>query len=164
VGTGSQDKQRDHEESHPRWARLERAERFERDGALHTQGVSRRQAAKVLDVPRSTRPAWRPSQDSLDACPVVVAFCHRVPGLAFLPHLVLAFPLVGVEVGGGGMRLVCLVWELTGRKRFGGLRRGPSRWSTGALQPPSWPTATRSARGSRTRCLPKPARCRRRKR
>jgi hypothetical protein len=41
-------------ERHQRWARRERADLFERYGEMHTQGVSQRQTAQVLDVPRST--------------------------------------------------------------------------------------------------------------
>lgn len=49
-----------------RWSRTQRAERFEQYLELHAQGLSLRQAAKVLEVPRSTLQAWRVSQESLD--------------------------------------------------------------------------------------------------
>ena len=107
-----------------RWTRLERADLFARYGELHTQGVSQRQAAKVLDVPRSTLQAWRTYQDRLDACPTVVTFFHSVPGLAFLHRLVIALHVVCVEIGACGMRLVCLVLELTGLNRFVGASYG----------------------------------------
>jgi hypothetical protein len=87
-------------------------------GALHTQGISQRQAVKVLDDPRSTLQAWRLSQDRLDACPTVVAFFRSVSGLAFLHHLVTALHVVCVEIGACGIRLVCLLLELTGLNRF----------------------------------------------
>ena len=107
-----------------RWTRLERAALFARYGELHTQGVSQRQAAKVLDVPRSTLQAWRTYQDRLDACPTVVTFFHSVPGLAFLHRLVIALHVVCVEIGACGIRLVCLVLELTGLNRFVGASYG----------------------------------------
>ena len=88
------------------------------------QGVSQRQAAQVLDVPRSTLQAWRAYQESLDACPTVVAFFHSVPGLAFLHRLVLALHVVCVEIGACGIRLVCLLLELTGLNRFVGASYG----------------------------------------
>src|SRR5262252_11173162 len=94
--------QRGHDERHQRWDRIERAERCERYGALQAQGRSQRQAAKVLDVPRSTLQAWRAYQERLYESPAVVAFCHSVPGLAFLPRLVLATHLVYTEVGACG--------------------------------------------------------------
>jgi hypothetical protein len=107
-----------------RWARLDRADLFARYDDLHTQGLSQRQAAKVLDVPRSPLQAWRLYQDRLDACPAVVACLHRVPGLACLPRLVLALPLVCVAIGACGMRLGGLVLELTGLNRFVGASYG----------------------------------------
>jgi hypothetical protein len=97
---------------------------FARYSELHTQGVSQRQAAQVLDVPRSTLRAWRLSQASLEACPAVVAFFHSVPGLAFLHQLVITLHVVCVEIGACGIRLVCLVLELTGLNRFVGTSYG----------------------------------------
>src|SRR5919109_2885834 len=73
----------------PRWSRTQRAELFEQYLALSAQGLSLRQAAKVLEVPRSTLQAWRAYQESLDAPPAVVGFFHSSPGLAFLHRLVL---------------------------------------------------------------------------
>src|SRR5215467_3174284 len=107
-----------------RWTRLERADLFAQYSELHTQRVSQRQAAKVLDVPRSTLQAWRAYHDRLDACPAVVAFFQSVPGLAFLHQLVIALHLVGVEIGACGMRLVCLLLKLTGLNRFVGASYG----------------------------------------
>ena len=114
MGPVIQDAQRNKEDRHQRWDRLKRAELFARYGALHTQGLSQRQAATVLEVPRSTLQAWQAYQERLDACPAVVAFFHRGPGLAFLHRLVLAIHLVCTEVGACGIRLVCLLLQLTG--------------------------------------------------
>jgi hypothetical protein len=112
------------EDRNHRWARRERADLFARDGDLHAQRVSQRQAAKVLDVPRSTLQAWRAYQDRLDACPAVVAFFQSPPGLAFLHRLVLALHLVCTAVGACGMRLVCLFLRITGLNRFVGASYG----------------------------------------
>jgi hypothetical protein len=84
MATIIQEKQHGKHDRHRRWARLERANLWARYDDLHIQGLSQRQAPRVLDVPRSTLQAWRLSQDSLYACPTVVAFFHRVAGLAFL--------------------------------------------------------------------------------
>lgn len=54
VGTVIHYTQRGNEERNQRWNRVERAERFAQYGDLQTQGLSQRQAAKVLNVPRST--------------------------------------------------------------------------------------------------------------
>ena len=51
MATIIQDKQRGNEARHQRWARIERADLFAQYGDLHAQGISQRQAAKVLDVP-----------------------------------------------------------------------------------------------------------------
>jgi len=48
----------------------------------------------------------------------VAEFFQSGPGLAFLHRLVLAFHLVCVEVGACGIRLVCLLLNLTGLDRF----------------------------------------------
>jgi hypothetical protein len=120
VATIIQAKHRGNHERNQRWARCERADLFARYGELHTQGVSQRQAAQVLDVPRSTLQAWRAYQANLDECPTVVAFFQSPPGLAFLHRLVLALHVVCVEVGACGIRLVCLLLQITGLDRFVG--------------------------------------------
>jgi transposase len=66
VATIIQEQHRGNHDRHQRWARLERAALFERYDALHSQGVSQRQAAKTLNVPRSTLQAWRAYQENLD--------------------------------------------------------------------------------------------------
>jgi hypothetical protein len=109
---------------HQRWERSRRAALLEQDRALQAQGLSQRQAAHRLDVPRTTLQAWRAWQDRLDACPQLVAFFESVPGLACLHRLGLALPVVFVEVGVCGMRLVCLLLQITGLNRFVGASSG----------------------------------------
>src|SRR5205823_3872756 len=75
-------------------------------------------------VPRSTLQAWRAYHERLDEHPAVVAFFHSAPGLAFLHRLVLGIHLVCTEVGACGMRLVCLLLQLTGLNRFVGASYG----------------------------------------
>jgi Family of unknown function (DUF6399) len=118
VGTVIQDKQQRNPERQPHWDRLERADLFEQYQALRTQGISERQAAKELKVPRTTLQAWRLWHYTLDICPHIAAFFQSGPGLAFLHRLVIAFHLVCVEVGACGIRLVCLFLNLTGLNRF----------------------------------------------
>ena len=112
MATIIQEQHRGKHDRNQRWARFERADLLARYGELHTQGVSQRQAAKVLAVPRSTLQAWRAYQEHLDECPTVVAFFHSSAGLAFLHRLVLALHVVCVEVGACGIRLVCLSLKL----------------------------------------------------
>ncbi len=124
MGTGMQEKAQGHEDRHPRWDRIERAALGERYGHRHAQGLSQRQAAKRLDVPRSTLQAWRASHERLDERPVVVAFLRSVAGLAFLHRLVVALHLVYTEVGASGMRLVWLCLRITGLDRCVGASYG----------------------------------------
>jgi hypothetical protein len=124
MGTVMQEKHQGNEDRHQRWERLERAALLGQYGDMHAQGLSQRQAAQGLDVPRSTLQAWRAYHDRLDACPAVVAFFQSVPGLAFLHRLVIALHLVCVEMGACGMRLVCLLLKLTGLNRFVGASDG----------------------------------------
>ena len=118
MGTVIQDMPQINHSSQPRWDRFERADLFEQYRELRTQGISERQAAKELKVPRTTLQAWRRWHDTLDMCPYVADFFQSGPGLAFLHRLVIAFHLVCVEVGACGIRLVCLFLHLTGLNRF----------------------------------------------
>jgi hypothetical protein len=118
VGTVIQDTQQRNNPPQPRWDRLERADLFEQYRELRTQGLSERQAATELKVPRTTLQAWRIWHDTLDICPHVAEFFQSGPGLAFLHRIVIAFHLVCVEVGACGIRLVCLLLNLTGLDRF----------------------------------------------
>ncbi len=109
---------------HHRWERIRRAELLEAYRDLQTQGLSQRQAAKQLEVPRTTLQAWRAWQGRLDACPQVLESFESVPGLAFLHRLVLAFHVVCVKIGACGIRLVCLFLQMTGLNRFVGASYG----------------------------------------
>src|SRR5215510_919318 len=100
------------------WDRLERADLFAQYRALRTQGLSERQVAKELKIPRTTLQAWRIWHDSLDICSHVAEFFQSGPGLAFLHRLVIACHLICVAVGACGIRLACLLLHLTGLDRF----------------------------------------------
>jgi hypothetical protein len=117
VETLIQARHQSHEAPHPRWDRMERAERFDPYLALQAHGLSQRQAATQREVPRRPLRAWQTSHDRLNARPTGVAFFHSPPGLAFLHRLVLGIPLVYPEGGACGIRLVCLLLPLTGLDR-----------------------------------------------
>src|SRR5215470_6762327 len=118
VSTVIQSKAPSNDNRTPRWSRTQRAELFDQYLDLQVQGLSLRQAAKALEVPRSTLQAWRAYQESLDAHPTVVVFFQSSPGVAFLHRLVVGLRLVCTEVGACGIRLVCLLLKLTGLDRF----------------------------------------------
>jgi Family of unknown function (DUF6399) len=127
VGTVIQDMPHTNHGSQPRWDRFERADLFEQYRELRTQGLSERQAAKELKVPRTTLQAWRIWHDTLDMCPHVAEFLQSSPGLAFLHRIVIAFHLVCIEVGACGIRLACLFLSLTGLDRFVAASYGAQR-------------------------------------
>ena len=81
-------------------------------------------------MPRRPLPAWRTYPENLDAPPAVVAFFHSVPGLACLPRLILALPVVFIEGGAWGIRLGCWLLQLTGLARFVGASYGPQQPGT----------------------------------
>jgi hypothetical protein len=58
VGTVIQEQHQGNEERHQRWERLERADLATPYRDLHAQGLSQRQAAQGLEVPRSPLQAW----------------------------------------------------------------------------------------------------------
>ena len=116
--------QRGHGNRYQRWERTQRAALLDQYHALQAEGVSQRQAAKVLHIPRTTLQAWHVWQERLDACPQVVAFFESGPGLAFLHRLVMALHVVFVEIGACGIRLICRFLELTALNRFVGASYG----------------------------------------
>jgi hypothetical protein len=59
MGTVRQYNVRSNGNRHQRWDRIERTQVFANYGDLQAQGLSQRQAATRLDVPRSTLQAWR---------------------------------------------------------------------------------------------------------
>jgi hypothetical protein len=83
VGTVIQDLPQSNHGSQPRWDRCARADLFAPYRAWRTQGLSERQAAQELQVPRTTLHAWRRWHDSLAICPQVADFLQSGPGLAF---------------------------------------------------------------------------------
>ena len=96
--------------------------------------ASQRQLAEQLEVPRSTLPHWLTRQDAIDASPAVVAFFESPDGVAFLHRLVLAAHCVMTLLGPCGIRLVCVLLELTGLHRFVAASYGPQQHVAVALE------------------------------
>jgi hypothetical protein len=124
VGTVLEYRHQSKDDRHQRWDRTHRAALLDQYRALQAEGVSQRQAAKALQIPRTTLQAWHMWQERLDACPQVVAFFESGPGLAFLHRLVMALHVVFVEIGACGIRLVCRFLEMTALNRFVGASYG----------------------------------------
>lgn len=147
------------------WERLARADLWAQYRAWRTQGISERQAANALKVPRTPLPAWRLWHARLDICAHGAAGCQRGPGLAFLHRLVMAGPRVGVAVGAGGMRWVWLLLPLTGLDRFVAASDGAQQPVTrqgepaiGAYGPPE-PARWATARPPQARTVPQDDTC-----
>nr|AFS60661.1 unknown protein [bacterium symbiont of Theonella swinhoei pTSMAC1] len=134
MGTVIQDQQQRNHHNQPRWDRLERADLFAQYRELRAQGISERQAAKALKVPRTTLQAWRLWHDTLDICPHVAEFFQSGPGLAFLHRLVMAFHLVCLEVGACGIRLASLFLNLSGLDRFVAASYGAQQQVNGQVE------------------------------
>ena len=96
--------------------------------------VSQRQLAEHVEVPRSTLQHWLMRQDSIDASPAVVAFFESPDGVAFLHRLVLAAHFVLTLLGPCGIRLVCVLLELTGLHRFVAASYGPQQQVSVAME------------------------------
>ena len=71
MGTVIDFAQHDHIDRHQLWDRFERADLFEQYLDLQTQGVSQRQAAKELQVPRTTLQAWQSWHETLNPLQVL---------------------------------------------------------------------------------------------
>jgi hypothetical protein len=108
VGTVIDEKHYGQVDRHQRWDRFQRAALLEQYGALQAQGLSQRQAATQLEVPRTTLQAWRAWRDRLDACPHVIEFFESGGFLHDPPHAVRRMrgdmqktPCTGVETRSG---------------------------------------------------------------
>lgn len=79
---------------------------------LAEQGVSEREFAETVGVPRTTLQHWRARKASLDSDPALVALFESPAGLAFLHRLVGAAHFVFGQVGPCGVDLLCSFLEL----------------------------------------------------
>ena len=87
-----------------------------------------------MQVPRTTLQHWLTRQDAIDTSPAVVAFFESPDGVAFLHRLVLAAHFVMTLLGPCGIRLVCMLLELTGLDRFVAVSYGPQQHVSVAME------------------------------
>jgi len=111
MGTGKESEKN-------RWSRDEIAAKMAAFEQEYKDYPSQRHWAEELEIPRTTLQHWLGRKANIDADPDVVAFFESPAGVAFLHRLVLAAHLVTTLVGPGGIRLVCLLLELSGLDRF----------------------------------------------
>lgn len=98
----------------PRWERSRVAAALAAYEDAAERGVSQREFAASIDVPRTTLQHWLARKAGLDDDPVVVAFLESPSGLAFLHRLVGALHFLFGQVGLNGIDLLCRFLELTG--------------------------------------------------
>lgn len=108
----------------PRWGRRSSVELVAAYEVQKQDGVSQRAFAASVGLPRSTLRHWLARKATMDADPVLVAFFESPVGLAFLHRLVGALHFVFVQLGLGGIDLVCTFLELTGLDAFVGASYG----------------------------------------
>ncbi len=81
-------------------------------------GISERQFAAGVGVPRTTLQYWRRRKASLSSSPVAVAFFESPEGVELLHRFNAAAHLVMVWMGNCGIRLLSVLIELTGLGPF----------------------------------------------
>jgi ribosome-binding protein aMBF1 (putative translation factor) len=84
---------------HVRWDRLEYAEKVASADRLEKAGLSQRDIAKELKVPRTTLQSWKTHRNTLDSNPNFIALMESSLGLAFIHRLCTAAHVVFVEAG-----------------------------------------------------------------
>ncbi len=117
-----------------RWDRWEYAEKVATLEKLSAEGLSDREIARQLDVPRSTLQAWKQHRASLDADPRFIAFFESSLGLAFIHRLCTAAHLVFVEAGACGVAMVSKFFRLSCLDRFVACSVGSQRQVNRSVQ------------------------------
>lgn len=101
------------------WSRTDTTSRVTSfEEAVDTLGMSQREFARRVGVPRTTLQGWLERKRAIDASPATVAFLESPEGLVFLRRVVFAAQLVITLLAPGGIRLVCTFLRLSGLDRF----------------------------------------------
>ncbi len=95
----------------------EKLEEFKQEQEMYL-GISERELAKTLGIPRTTLQHWQERRENIDEDPDVVAFFTSPTGVAFMHRLIIAVHFVTSFLGPGGVRLVCKFLELSGISSF----------------------------------------------
>jgi len=125
-------KSHNREQRHGRLVEVESLTELERRQS--EEGISERQVADDLEIPRTTLQHWRNRKDGLAASPAAVAFFESPEGLEFLHRFNVAAHLVMVWMGACGIRMVCLFIELTGLGPFIAASYGAQQKVSAGLQ------------------------------
>ena len=90
--------------------------------------------AQELGVPRTTLQHWLGRKEVPDVDPAVTAFFGSPAGVVFLHRLVLAAHFVMTLIGPCGIRLVCLLLELSGLDAYVAASYGPQQKVSAAME------------------------------
>jgi hypothetical protein len=77
------------------------------------QGNTQRKSANDVGIPRSTIRHWKSRTSKIPLPEIVITFFESPEGVKFLHRLVTVLQFVMTQVGACGIRLVCLVLELS---------------------------------------------------
>jgi hypothetical protein len=92
--------------SMPRHPRDEIADSVALFEQRRAEGMSQREFARVMGVPRTSLQHWLGRKSTIDADPAVVAFFESPVGVAFLHRLVVSLHVVFSFIGSSGSRLI----------------------------------------------------------
>lgn len=95
------------------WDRLEVAKVLDRIAQSHLKCKTLTDIAKEYAVSRTTLSHWKKRKENIDHDVEVVDFFESAAGVAFLHQIMVAFTFVLTQVGGGGIRSVCLFLKLS---------------------------------------------------
>ncbi len=117
-----------------RWSRETIAEKLAEYEQADQRTSSQRQLAQELGIPRTTLQHWLERKEVLDVDPAVAVFFGSPAGVAFLQRIVLAAHFVMTLVGPCGIRLVCLLLEISGLDTFVAASYGPQQKVSAAME------------------------------
>ncbi len=95
----------------------EKLEELKQKQEIHS-GISERELAKQIDIPRSTWRHWQERRGKIEEDPNAVAFFTSPSGVDFLHRFTVAIHFATSFLGAGGVRLVCTFLELSGLSSF----------------------------------------------
>jgi hypothetical protein len=87
-----------------------------------------------IGIPKTTLQRWQARKDSMDVSPAAAEFFESPAGLSFLHQFLVAMHLVMVWKGTCGIRLVCLLIELSGLGPFVAASYGAQQGMSSEMQ------------------------------
>lgn len=117
-----------------RWDRREASQRLERFEAETREGSSQRDFARKSGTARTTLQGWLARKRKLGLGPEVAALLESPAGLHFVHRIVEAARLAFTEVGGCGIRSMCLFLELSELGEVVGASYGAQQRASAAME------------------------------